>query len=154
LTRVVVDASVAAKWCLPAQREELVPQAEELLASYRRNEIRFLVPDLFWAELANVLWKAARSGRISTERAASALSLVSDLGIPTVASFDLLPQAFSLAISHSRTVYDSLYVALALQFNTEMITADERLANALAAKLPVKWLGGIGLTALNSTRQF
>jgi predicted nucleic acid-binding protein len=138
---VVVDASVAAKWCLPAQHEELIAQAEELLASYRRTEIRFLVPDLFWAELANVLWKAARQGRISAEGAASALSLVSSLGISSVPAFDLLPQALLLAMSHDRTVYDSLYVALAVQSKSEMITADERLANALAAKLPVKWLG-------------
>jgi predicted nucleic acid-binding protein len=144
LTRVVVDASVAAKWCLPAQHEELVPQAEDLLASYRRSEIRFLVPDLFWAELANVLSKAVQRGRISTERAASALSLVGDLGIPSVPSSDLLPQALFLAMSHDRTVYDSLYVALAVQSKSEMITADERLANALAAKLPVKWLGALG----------
>ncbi len=144
MTRVVVDASVAAKWCLPAAREALVPQAEELLALYRRGEIRFLVPDLFWAELANVLWKAARQGRISTERATSALSLVGDLGIPSVPSFDLLPQALFLATSHDRTVYDSLYVALAVQSKSEMITADERLANVLAAKLPVKWLGALG----------
>jgi predicted nucleic acid-binding protein len=143
LTRVVVDASVAAKWCLPAQDEELVPQAEELLTAYRRGEIRFLVPDLFWAELANVLWKAARQGRISRERAMSALSLVGDLGIASVPAFDLLPQAMLLAISQDRTVYDSLYVALAVQLKSEMITADERLANALAAKLPVKWLGAL-----------
>jgi predicted nucleic acid-binding protein len=38
-------------------------------------------------------------------------------------------------------VYDSLYVALAVQAKTELITADERLANSLAAHLPVKWLG-------------
>jgi predicted nucleic acid-binding protein len=36
-------------------------------------------------------------------------------------------------------------VALAIQFKTEMITADERLANALAAHLPVKWMGGFRL---------
>jgi predicted nucleic acid-binding protein len=144
LTRVVVDASVAAKWCLPAQQEELVSQAEDLLASYRRSEIRFLVPDLFWAELANVLWKAVGRGRISTDRAISALSLVSDLGIAAGPSFDLLPQALFLATIHGRTVYDSLYVALAVQSKSEMITADERLANALAARLPVKWLGALG----------
>jgi predicted nucleic acid-binding protein len=132
------------KWCLPAQHEELVPQAEDLLTSYRRGEVRFLVPDLFWGELANVLGKAVRRGRISTETSMSALSLVSDLGIPTVPSFDLLPQALLVAISHGRTVYDSLYVALAMQSKSEVITADERLANALAAKLPVKWLGALG----------
>jgi predicted nucleic acid-binding protein len=35
-----------------------------------------------------------------------------------------------------------LYVALAVQSKSEMITADERLANALA-KLPVKRLGAL-----------
>jgi predicted nucleic acid-binding protein len=33
---------------------------------------------------------------------------------------------------------------LAIQSKTELITADERLANALAAHLPVKWLGALG----------
>ena len=144
MTRFVVDASVAVKWCLPAEQEDFVLQAEELLASYRRNEIRFLVPDLFWVELANALWKAVRRGKISAEMAISAMSLVRDLGIPIIPSFDLLPQALSLALSHNRTVYDSLYVALAVQSKSEMITADERLANALAAHMPVKWLGTLG----------
>ena len=138
---VVVDASVAVKWCLPARREELAPQAEELLASCRRDEIRFLVPDLFWVELANALWKAARRGEISADNATSAISLVRDLGIATVPSLDLVPQALHLAVRYNRTVYDSLYVALAAQSRTDMVTADERLANALAAHLPVKWLG-------------
>ena len=142
MTRVaVVDASVAVKWCLPARREDLVAQAEELLASCRRDEIRFLVPDLFWVELANALWKAARRGEISADNANSAISLVRDLGMATVPSLDLVPQALHLAVRYGRTVYDSLYVALAAQSKTEMITADERLANALAAHLPVKWLG-------------
>ncbi|HKH97502.1 MAG TPA: type II toxin-antitoxin system VapC family toxin [Candidatus Sulfotelmatobacter sp.] len=141
MTRVVVDASVAVKWCLPAQREEFVTQAEELLASCRRNEIRFLVPDLFWVELANALWKAIRRGEISPDSAASAVALVRDLGIVTAPSLDLVPEALNLAVTHGCTVYDSLYVALAMESKSELITADERLANALAARFPVKWLG-------------
>jgi predicted nucleic acid-binding protein len=141
VTSVVVDASVAVKWCLPSVREELVAEAEELLASSRRDEIRFLVPDLFWVELANALWKAVRRGEFSADNAASAISFVRDLDIATLASVDLVPQALDLAVTYGRTVYDSLYVALAMQSETNFITADERLANALAARLPVKWLG-------------
>jgi predicted nucleic acid-binding protein len=143
VNRVVVDASVAVKWCLPSQRELLVDQAEELLASSRRDEVRFLVPDLFWVELANALWKAVRKTYISADNAAAALSFVRDLDIATIPCSDLVPQALQLATSHDRTVYDSLYVALAMHSNSELITADERLANALAARFPVKWLGAM-----------
>lgn len=143
MTSVVVDASVAVKWCLPLQREELIVQAEELLVSVRRDEIQFLVPDLFWVELANAMWKAVRRAEISADNAAAAISFVRDLGIATVPSFDLVPLALNLAVMYGRTVYDSLYVALAMQSKSELITADERLANALAAHLPVKWLGAL-----------
>ena len=101
----------------------------------------FLVPDLFWVELASALWKAARRREISPDDAMSALSFVRDLGIATIPCADLVPQALLLALSHGRTVYDNLYVVLAMQSQSEMVTADERLANALAARFPVKWLG-------------
>lgn len=143
MTKVVVDASVAVKWCMPAADGEYMLQAEELLASYRSGIIRFLVPDLFWLELANALWKANRRQKVDADRADRSLTLVRDLDIPTISSFDLVPQALHLAVRHRRTVYDSLYVALALQSKADLITADERLANALAAYLPVKWLGAL-----------
>ena len=141
MTSVVVDASVAVKWCLPSQREELVAQAEELLASSKRNEIRFLVPDLFWVEVANALWKAVRRGEMLGENAPTALAYLHDLDIVTIPSIDLVPQAMFVAVNHGRTVYDSLYVALAMRSESQLITADERLANAMAARFPVKWLG-------------
>jgi predicted nucleic acid-binding protein len=141
VTSVVVDASVAVKWCLPSQREELVAEAAELLASSRREELRFLVPDLFWVELGNALWKAVRRGEISRENAAQAISFTSDLDITTLPSIDLVPEALGLAVTYGRTVYDSLYVVLAKHSKSDLVTADERLANALAARFPVKWLG-------------
>jgi predicted nucleic acid-binding protein len=137
----VVDASVAVKWWLPSRREELVAEAEELLAASLRNEIQFLVPDLFWVELANALWKAVRSAEISSDDAVAAMSFVRDLDITTIPSFDLVPQALIFGLNHGRTVYDSLDVVLAVQSKASWVTADERLANALAARLPVKWLG-------------
>jgi len=141
LTSLVVDASVAVKWCLPLSDEGLVPQAQELLDRYGNSSIGFLVPDLFWVEVASTIWKAVRKKRIPRGLADAALTLVQDLDIPTVSSGKMMHQAMQLAITHNRSVYDCLYVALAVQQKTEMITADEKLANALAAYLPVKWLG-------------
>jgi len=55
----------------------------------------------------------------------------------------LLDLAFNIASGFDRTVYDSLYLALAVQSKAQLVTADEKLANAVAAQLPVKWLGAV-----------
>jgi len=139
----VIDASVAAKWFLPSTGETLTAEALELLKSYAGGGVRFLVPDLFWAEFGNVLWKAVRLKRLPAQSAAEALRATLERNFPTVSSHELLDAAFTIASAFDRTVYDALYVALALNSNSQLVTADERLANALAAHLPVKWLGAV-----------
>ncbi len=120
-----------------------MPEAIDLLRRYTQEEIRFVVPDIFWAELSNVAWKAVRIGRWTLDEAGTALRDVAGRNFPTIPSKDLLAAAFTLANAFNRSLYDSLYVALAIATQSEMITADEKLANALAAGLPVRWLGAL-----------
>jgi predicted nucleic acid-binding protein len=143
VTAVVVDASVAAKWYLPEKDETLVTPARQLLGDYLRNDVQFMVPDIFWPEFGNIMWEAAQVKRITSDRAFSGLTLLQGLKIPTYPSSDFLDEALQISLVHGRTLYDSLYVALAARTKTNLITADERLANALAAHLPVKWLGAV-----------
>lgn len=143
MNRFVIDASVALKWCLPAYEEAFATQAEELLTAYRASETTFFVPDLFWLEIGNALWKAVWKGRIFPRSAEKGYAQIAELDIPTVPSIDLIPQALQLALADKRSVYDSVYVVLALKTKADLITADERLANALAARFPVKWLGAL-----------
>jgi predicted nucleic acid-binding protein len=138
---LVVDASVAAKWFLPSVNETLVDEAVQLLTDYAEDKVRFIVPDIFWAEFGNILWKAVRQGRWLRNAAENAVSSLREQRLPTTPSKDLLTEALNIALTFDRTVYDSLYVALAWTRGSELITADERLANALAAHMPVKWLG-------------
>jgi predicted nucleic acid-binding protein len=143
VSRFVIDASVAAKWFLPAAGETLTDEALQFLRRYTNGEIRLIVPDLFWAEFANILWKAVRQGRWTRGAADAAVAAMKDRNLPTVPSFGMLEAAFTIAIAFDRSVYDSLYVALAITSKAELVTADERLAHALAAHLPVKWLGSV-----------
>jgi predicted nucleic acid-binding protein len=141
LTRLVVDVSVGVKWFLLGD-EPLKDRAVELLARAVIGEIEFLVPDLFWAELGNVLWKAVRRQRCTEAQALESLLRSRQLDLPVVPlSTQLLEQAFEIANRHGRSFYDSLYVAAAVSQHATLITADEKLANATAAHLPVKWLG-------------
>ena len=138
---LVIDASVAAKWFLPSATEPLTSQALTLLDSYRAGPLRFVVPDLFWSELASVFWKAVRQGRWDQTNATSALQIARNRRFPTIPAINLLESAFRIALAFDRSPYDALYIAAAIATKSEFFTADERLANAVAATLPVKWLG-------------
>jgi predicted nucleic acid-binding protein len=143
MTLAVIDASVAAKWFLPADGETLIDEAFYLLRRYTKGELQLLVPDLFWAELANIFWKAIRQRRWEKSAAQTALASLEERRLPSVSSLSVLEVAFGIATAFDRTIYDALYVALAMRSKAQFITADERLANALAAQLPVKWLGSL-----------
>jgi len=143
LNKLVLDASVAIKWAMPSAREPFTDAAMRLLKRYVGGEVDFIVPDVFWAEVGTVLWKGARQRRWSQDEAESVAADMQARDFTTVPSLILLPEALRIAFAHDRAVYDCLYVALAVQSKCDLITADERLANALAARFPVKWLGAL-----------
>jgi predicted nucleic acid-binding protein len=133
---LVVDTSVIVKWFLPEEDSE---QALLLRDSYLEGSLALIAPDLMLSELANVLWK--RRDLIDKDTSLLMLGDLLALGIDIVPSEGLVALAYSLAWQYDRTVYDSLYLALAKSKNCRMITADERLYNAVGASLPfVSWL--------------
>jgi len=128
-------------WLLPAAGEGLLDQANHLMASHVRRDLQLLAPDLLEAEIGNVLWKGVRRNRISQSEAQNSLRRFTALGIQVLPTSDLMGQALQIALACDRSFYDSLYVALAVATKTELITADERLVNALGSRFPVRWLG-------------
>lgn len=143
MNRFVLDGSVAAKWLLPSPLEPLAYKAVVLLTQYRDHQLQIVVPDLFWAEMGSFLWKASRAKRCTHAEADAALAILVAQDFPTISSQDLLASAFKIAQSSGRSVYDCLYVALAIEYNAELVTADEKLANAMAALYPVRLLATI-----------
>ncbi len=140
---LVLDAGVAVKWFLPEAADPLSENAWELLEKYRKGKVGFVVPDLFWTEFASVIRKAVEGGRCSKGSAEEIIGLMAGRKLPTLATRPLVERAMELAVTFDRTVPECVYVVLALTTKGQMVTADERLANALAAYLPVKWLGSL-----------
>ena len=137
----VVDASVGAKWVTPDIVEPLADQAYRFLRAHAEGTFDVIVPDLFWLEIGSFLWKAAKRGTITSALAERALEAMFVRNFPTVSSRAFLPEAFKIASSFDRTIYDSTYVAMAAATGRDLITADERLVNALGSRFPVRWLG-------------
>ncbi len=139
LKRCVVDASVMLKLFFD---EELSGEADRAM----RRIAEPLAPDLLWTEALNVIWKRARRGDLERAAAAALANQLLTLPLQIHAASELLPDALDLALSLDRTVYDSLYLALAVRSQAPLLTADRRLVNALqdsALKKHVLWLGAV-----------
>ncbi len=122
---LVVDASVVIKWHV----DEIHADAARRLLSDDTPALH--APDLVFPELGNILWKKIRRGELTDEQARRIGHLVALPPLEVHPSAPLLEAALEIAISTGRTVYDSLYLALAVQLNCRMVTADERLYHAL-----------------------
>jgi predicted nucleic acid-binding protein len=126
LTDIVIDSSVALKWFVP---ETLTEKAIGLLD----GAYAFLAPDLIYPEAGNIVWKKVARKEIEPADAKDILSGLQRVPIAVVSSRVLLEPALEIALAHQRTVYDALYVALAVARNSVLVTADDRLARALSA---------------------
>jgi predicted nucleic acid-binding protein len=89
---------------------------------------RLLAPDLVNAEVAQALRGLERAGRLSPERAATALTRLIHSPIARVPTTGLLAEAWSLRFNLS--AYDACYVALARRLECPLLSTDTRLRGA------------------------
>ena len=122
----VLDASVVLKWFVP---EVHSGAARRLLDT----EHQYFAPDLLIPEAGNAIWKKVRRGELTADEAQRLVADLSKVAVDTIATRGLIAEACALANATGRSVYDSTYVALAVRLDTQLITADDRLAQALAA---------------------
>jgi len=139
MNRCILDASVIAAAFFKEQFQE---HASTLLAS----DCSPMAPGIIISEVGNVIWKRFRRGEIDEEEADQLLVDFLRVPLQITPSEDLIESALPIAMRTDRTVYDSLYVALAVKTESVMITADKRLINALAGsslEKYVQWLGNV-----------
>ncbi len=120
----VVDASVVVKWFVPEIHSDA---ARRLLASPHE----YVAPDLLFAEAANTIWKKVRRQELSAEQGQPLVTDIGRVAVEIVSCRALAEDAYALANATGRTVYDAMYIALAVRLNTRLITADDRLEAAL-----------------------
>lgn len=123
--RIVVDASALAGLVLP---DEAGGDLAEVL-----TRAEAMAPRLLWAEIRNLLLMAERRGRIDQTAVDRALAILDGLGI----GFDGEPSSdrtVQLARRHGLTVYDALYLELALRLRVPLATADRALVRAAASE--------------------
>ena len=121
----VVDACVAVKWFLD---EEYKDDAVHLLG--RQYELH--APDFLFLEFDSVLCKMIRNGLITEAESDKARDTFTSIPIKFYADKSLRETAYSIANQTRCSIYDGLYVALAVFLNKRLVTADRRLFNSMA----------------------
>ena len=127
MTGYVIDASVAVKW--------LVTEAfSEQAASLLDPKLARIGPELLFAEAANALWAMCRRGEIGKDDYTEAVEVlkVAPVTVP-VSMRSLAASASRLATDLNHPVYDCFYLALAVQEQYPVVTADRRFHEVVRA---------------------
>jgi predicted nucleic acid-binding protein len=124
---LVLDASAGLK--LVIQESDSASVAH--LVSERQGT-QIAVPEIFWLEVVNVLFRRHRYPAAAVLEAVRALH---ELGMSTLAADAASTVAVvDLMERHDLTAYDATYLALALALDADLATADHDLALAAGAR--------------------
>lgn len=120
----VVDASIAVKWYVP---EDDADAAERLLDA--AHELH--APELIVPEFGNIIWKKIKRGEITEKQGQQIIKAFLSVPLLKYPHSPLLETAFDGATKTDQTVYDWMYLALAVALNYQMVTADEKFYQSL-----------------------
>ena len=129
----VLDCSVAAKWVLP---EPDRPLARGLLDRYVAGEISLIAPDLLLVEVASLLAKRCRRKQLVADQAREAFDFMSRSAPQLFDTRPLLSRALDLSLRYQMSLWDCVYLALALERGCPFLTADRRLFRAGTGRHP------------------
>jgi predicted nucleic acid-binding protein len=123
----VVDASLVIKWFVPEIHSEAARRWLSACHDY-------VAPDLLFSEAGNAVWKKVRRKELDENEGRQLVLDLAQVAVETVATRSLLQDALALALTAGITVYDAMYLTLAVRLETEVITGDDRFANRLAER--------------------
>jgi predicted nucleic acid-binding protein len=125
-TTFVIDTSVAIKWYLPEVHQ---PEALRFLdPSFDRH-----APDFIHSELGSVLLKKVRRGEVSSGEGRRYLGQLAAAPLLAQDALPLRPLAFEVALRIGSSFYDGLFLALAMQLDGRLVTADDKFYRKIQA---------------------
>jgi predicted nucleic acid-binding protein len=90
---------------------------------------QIVVPDSLFAELGNVIWQWTKFYQLPLQTGLDAMQDAEALVDLIINSSQIRDIALELAINADHPFYDTLFIATALQLNTQVLTFDRKLAN-------------------------
>jgi predicted nucleic acid-binding protein len=131
---MVVDASVAVKWLLPEPGRR---EAVELLDAWIGRTVELIAPPLVMMEVANALSKRCRQNFLNEAKARELFEVFESSAPTLVDSPSQVSVALALSLRHRISLWDSVYLAAALERNANLVTADARFHRAIYRHYPL-----------------
>lgn len=126
---LVLDTSVAVKFYVP---EELREEALQILDAAEAGSLELVARGTLYPEFLNALWWKHRRDELSREEVREGWEkLISDRPASLYAPEDLMPRAVEITFESGVIIYDALFLALAEDADTLLVTADGKLLKAL-----------------------
>jgi predicted nucleic acid-binding protein len=119
MIRRVLDTSVAIAWYLPESFSSAAKRWQRLLLD---GKAELFVPSLQYWEFANVLRTYVRRGGLDADTACEIYSL--HLEAPLITAEPDRASILNIALKYDATAYDALYIALSLELQVPMLTAE------------------------------
>jgi predicted nucleic acid-binding protein len=129
VNRYVLDTSVAVAWYLP---EVSAPAARLWQQKLLAGQVELVVPGLHYWEFANVLRTYVRRGELAEDLASEILE--AHVEAPLIRADPDPRSILACALAFDATVYDAVYIRLALDHDVGVITA-ERTTTPWVTKL-------------------
>ena len=127
--RCVLDTNICIKQFIA---DPLTAKVNQLFDHLNNPSTEFFVPDLFYIECANTLWKYVRANLYDAEQVQADLLDLKALRLQATATKDLMTEAVQIGLDYCITAYDGCYVALSEKIGAPLLTLDKRLGNSLA----------------------
>ena len=136
---LVADASVVLKWILlePGRDRALV-----LLDRFETQQIDLIAPRIQEHEVASALARRVRQRLLSQSEEQHAWDAFEIRHPMLLDPPELLRAAFELSLRHRLSYWDCLYLALAIAYRCDLITADRRFHRGAAPHFPMVRLLG------------
>jgi predicted nucleic acid-binding protein len=120
----IVDCSVATKWVFDEPGRDAALTWLDRRAS---GEVSLVSPDLLLCEFASLIIRRNRRNHISAAQANQAFDLMVKISPKLVATGPRVLRAVQLSLHHRLSLWDSIYLALGVEYFSTVITADKRL---------------------------
>lgn len=122
---IVVDASAAIRWFMPAD-----PGGK--FYGLPRTPAALVAPDLFIAEIRSAALRYVRRKELTRDAAAAMVETIDRLMAGYVPLEELRDAAWTTALAYDHSPYHCFYVELARSMGTYMVTADDHLIRKFA----------------------